>query len=324
MNYKKCIIILLIILLIILMLSNIYLFTKDLNNFENIDTDIGNVLSDYFSGLTLSILKKEDFNSKKYFFDDNNLYCNYFFFKSLPTFIKYEHDDIYNNLTSKDITYDKSYINHLSYIMNDENDNIINGNNYKKYYCWIYMKPLIHKILDDTFKQCGLVKNVDNPIIHFRCADTPFAMGDGYNFQYYSFFKDSLEEINNKLNKNYKTIDIMYSNTHKSSDKQQKSCDIYINSLQIYLKNIGYETNIINNSNIDDFATLFYAPAVISTCSSFSFMSGAFSDGIFISPYFYEDKYKNEPFNKLSYILAHNLVNDYTDTDNVINLLKQK
>ena len=307
----------------LLILSNIYLLKKDLENFENIDADIGNILSDYFINLGLSILEKKDFYSKKHYFDDNRYY-DYFFFKSLPTFIKYEHDDIYNNLTSKDISFNKHYLNHLSYMINDEIDNNINGNNYKKYYFWVYMKPLIHKILDDTFKQCDLVKKVDNPIIHFRCADTPFVRLDDYNFQYYSFFKNSLEEINNKLNKNYKTIDIMYSNKHKSSNNEQKACDIYINSLQDYLKNIGYETNIINNSNIDDFATLFYAPAVISTCSSFSFMSGAFSDGIFISPYFYEDKYKNEPFNKLPYILKHNLVNDYYDTDAVIHLLKQK
>ena len=72
------------------------------------------------------LLEKKDFYSKKHYFEDNRYY-DYFFFKSLPTFIKYEHDDIYNNLTSKDITYDKSYINHLSYMINDEIDNNING-----------------------------------------------------------------------------------------------------------------------------------------------------------------------------------------------------
>jgi hypothetical protein len=51
------------------------------------------------------------------------------------------------------------------------------------------MKPLINKILDETFQKCGLKKDVYNPIIHFRCADTPFIKGNGYHLQYYSFFK---------------------------------------------------------------------------------------------------------------------------------------
>ena len=43
-----------------------------------------------------------------FYTNDNHygfLYNDHFFFKSLPQFIKYEYDDIYNCLTSKGITY---------------------------------------------------------------------------------------------------------------------------------------------------------------------------------------------------------------------------
>ena len=200
----------------------------------------------------------------------------------------------------------------------------INGD--QTYNFWICMKPLIHKILDDTFQKCDLVKNVENPIIHFRCADTPFIKQDGYHFQYYTFFKNSLEKISTKLNKKYDKVDIMSCSFHRSGKEQQDSCGIYAKSIKEYLKTIEYESNIICNSNIDDFASLFYAPAVISTHSSFSFMSGFFGKGMFISTEFHEGKQCENCDDSIlyGYNLLHNQVDDYNNTDTVVDLLKQK
>ena len=302
----------------ILILIFIYLcikFKEDLDNFENIHLDIGNAICSYFFKLGLSILKKEDYTNDNYY---GSLYNDHFFFKSLPQFIKYEYDDIYNCLNSKNITYD-NFGNQYDVAVWE-----INSNN--KYEFWNCMKPLVHKILDDTFKQCDLVKNVDNPIIHFRCADTPFIKQDGYHFQYYTFFKNSLKQISTKLNKKYNKVDIMSCSFHHSGKEQQDSCGIYAKSLQEYLSEIGYQSNIICNSNIDDFASLFYAPAVISTHSSFSFMSGFFGKGMFISTEFQEGKKCEDcnDFTEYGYNLMHNQVDDYNNTDTVINLLKQK
>ena len=259
----------------------------------------------------MSILKKEDFTN-----DNGNAFNDHFFFKSLPQFIKYEYDDIYDCLASKSVTYDN-----ISNQFDVGSWEIQNNNQYD---FWICMKPLIRKILDDTFQKCDLVKNVDNPIIHFRCADTPFNGHLGYNFQYYSFFKDSLKKISTKLNKKYDKVDIMSCSFHNSGKEQQESCSIYSKSIQEYLKTIGYESNIICNSNNDDFATLFYAPAVISTQSSFSFMSGLFGKGIFISTEYLQDKQCDNCNDNILH--GYNLVykDDFNKTDQVIDLLKQK
>jgi hypothetical protein len=52
---------------------------------------------------------------------------------------------------------------------------------------------------------------------------------------------------------------------HHSNQQNKTACKEYTDELQIYLKENGYESEFICNSNIDDFASLFYAPAVIST-----------------------------------------------------------
>ena len=145
------------------------------------------------------------------------------------------------------------------------------------------------------------------------------------DFNIIIFFKEALNQISNKLNKIYDHVDIMSYNTHNSFKENMISCKKYADSLQDYLNEIGYNSNIICNSNIDDFATLFYAPAVISTSSSFSFMSGFFGHGILISTEHEERKKCDlcDDFILYGYNLKHEFVNDYYDTDNVISILKK-
>ena len=52
------------------------------------------------------------------------------------------------------------------------------------------MKDLIHKILDETLIKSNLKKQIDYPVIHFRCADTPFARHSKYHFQKYIMIKE--------------------------------------------------------------------------------------------------------------------------------------
>ena len=291
-------------------------------HYDNQKIDIGNDLCKYFYNLGLAILQKQDFNNKfKYDFK------NHFLFESLPNYIKYEFDDIYNCLNSKGIKYEnfsKEKDFSIWAIINSEQLNF-----------WQCMKPLVHKILDETFIKCGLEKKVNYPVIHFRCADTPFIKLHYYHFQYYSFFTDALEKIFNKINKRYDKLYLMSCSFHKSSNNNKKSCNIYTNSLQDFLKEKNFDTQVICSSPLDDFATLFYAPIVISTGSSFSFMSGFFGNGEFITTSV-ENDFWGIPINHLSitkfendtvlydYNLTHNKVNDYHDTNFVINLLKNK
>jgi hypothetical protein len=289
-------------------------FIKINENFENISLDIGNEVCSYFYHLGLCILQKKDFVREQG--NRNANYSEHVFFKNLPTNIKYDFDNIYDDFVENDVTYDSIYGNW------DLSTWEIKDNNIHSF--WKCMKPLVHKMLDETFQKTGLVKKVDYPIIHFRCADTPFLKKEGYYLQYYSFFKKALENIETKTGRKYKKISIMSCSSHNSDEKEQESCNIYTKSLETYLKENGYESETICNSNIDDFATLFYAPAVISTSSSFSFMSGFFGNGVFVATEFDSGKKCDDchDWTLYGYNLPHENVADYHDTTSVVEILK--
>ena len=305
MNILFIIIILIIIILLIIILS---IKKESFNN--NVSLNVGNELSTYFFNLGKAIINQEDFKYKKY--DD-------VFFKDLPSEIKVDnYKDIYNCFIKNNIT--------LQFFNHNSGDGVWECSNKNKEIYNKCMKPIINKILNETFIKSNLVKNVDSVIIHFRCADVPFNKWYPYHFQKYKYFKDALDEIK-------KTIDItkviiLYNNTHLSNEKNMNACDIYVNELKKYIVNLGYNVNIESYSNIDDFAMMFYAPAVISTHSSFSFMSGFFGMGKFISAgHFYElgtiEKCDNcDDWLYKGYDLLHKDVINYYDTETVIKQLK--
>lgn len=115
---------------------------------------------------------------------------------------------------------------------------------------------------------------------------------------------------------------------HRSDDNNKHACETYTNSLSDYLKSINYEPFIECNKNIEDFATLFYAPAVISIGSSFSFMSGFFGKGKFYSGGHIDENDKKSNCtlcNKwliTDYDVKHSSINDYYDTKKVISILQ--
>ena len=310
-NFK--IIIILVFILFLLNLIYLYIFSRSkIEHFENIKLNIGNEICDYFYHLGKCILQKKDFNI------DANKYKNITFFEHLPTSLPYNYDSIYNELQSYNITY------------NNFSDKI--GNcaacaweilNNDRYYFWKCLKPMAHDIMENAFKKSGLAKEVSNPIIHFRCADTPFIKQDGYNLQKYQFFKDSLEKIQSEKQLDIKSVYLMSCSTHRSNINQQESCKKYSGSLSDYLNSIGYQCETICNSNIDDFAMLFYAPAVISTSSSYSFMGGFFGNGIFLSTENLLGKCDScNDWMLYGYNLPHKDVDDYLDYNSVISLLK--
>jgi hypothetical protein len=96
-----------------------------------------------------------------------------------------------------------------------------------------------------------------------------------------------------------------------------------------YLKKHGYNINIICSSNIDDFILLFYAPAVISSGSSYSFMSGFFGNGKLISEGHFNEENSLESncsicdnWLKKKNSILHKNINSYHETKIVINLLE--
>jgi hypothetical protein len=272
---------------------------------------LGNVLCSYFHKLGISILEKKEF---KY---DENKYKSIPFFEKLPTTLPYSYDNIYNELTAYGITRDN-----VRELVSNGNESWVIKNN-SVYHFWKCLKPLVHFIMDDAFNASDLVKTVLYPVIHFRCADTPFIKHPVYKLQKYIFFKEALEKIKSQGIMDGNTIYLMNCSTHYSSEQQQKACKEYTNSLNEYLTSIGYTCEVICNSNIDDLATLFYAPAVISTSSSYSFMPGFFGKGLFLSTEHDDDKcHLCDSWMLPGYNLQHTEVNDYLDYEKVITQLK--
>jgi hypothetical protein len=297
-------------------------------SFDNIDIDIdiGNNLSTYFHDFGEALLNKEDFILYKQ-------YHSIPFFRHLPKVLKFDtYKDLYekmiNGRNGKD-KLDKTFINKYTCSMC-----LWEVHNTKIEFFWLCMKPYVYKIINDALIKDNLKRKIDYAtVIHFRCADAPINRHMSYHFQRYLFFKEAIDNINrttNVYNENKKIL-IMYNNIHRSNDDNKKACNIYAEELKKYIENLGYNVDIHSDSNITDFATLFYAPSVISTGSSFSFMSSFFGGNKFISAGHYteinlETKCKecdDKDWLIKEYDVNHKDIKDYYDTTQVINLLQQ-
>lgn len=295
-------------------LSNIFIHNFTLEKFTNIKLNIGNYLVLYFYQMGKTFLEGSDF----YYIEKN-----IDFIQHLPSYvplnIKIYQELIDNKFTIKELETEEKEIIMVAMWT------IINKRREK---FWLIMKPLINEILENALQESNLKKKVEYPVIHFRCSDTPFVKNGYYFFQKYKFFTDALTEIKKEKKEDYKKVILLSCNFHKSNDKNSNTCNIYAESLKKYLEKSGYETIIECKTNIEDFATIFYAPAIISTCSSFSFIAGFFSNGIFISEGHYNCNDDNSKkcidcgdWLKYGYSIPHKDIIDYYDTETVIKIL---
>jgi len=275
-------------------------------------TDIGNCLSSYYYALILSILEKKDFIFHSKF--------NYNFLKHLPQYIKFD-NNIYDSFIKNNITIDNVYndlpvYDDLAFWCINKNSLIIVSE---------IMKPLMNKIIHEALQKESLFKIIDTTIIHFRCADTPFVKHPMYHFQKYNFFTDMLNR-NILPNKN---IILLSFTKHKSNEDSQLACEKYSLSLKKYLEQHNYNVTIKSETDGEDFATMFYAPLVISTISSFCFFAGFFGNGKYYQPTCWtQDNTEicdncNENIVLKGYNLLHYEVDDYLNTEKVINLLNK-
>lgn len=292
----------------------IYFFYKKSNkcksceNYENISVDIGNNLSHYYYRYFISILKKEDFEyiNESLFSNNKESKNKNNFMDSFPKKIEYN-PRIYELLKDNNIEYEK-YKDAMSvaFWMTESKE---------KEKIHSIMKPYMNKIFDETYIKLKLNKSDNYPIIHFRCADTPFIKHEFYYFQKYEYFKKILSQHS------YNNIIILSCTEHLSNEKNKETCQGYVNLLKKELKH--FNPVIKCGTNVDDFVSMFYAPLVISTQSSFSFMSGYFGNGIYIEPNTMiankecadcESEYKG-------YNVPHSDVEDYHNIEKVYSLL---
>ena len=317
-------------LFIVLILTVIFIWYiqtwfKDYESMDNLQSqpstsvNIGNFLAEYFYLMGLDFLDKKDFQTEK--INDD------IFIRKIPSHVKFR-DDIYTSMTNSGLS---------KQIVLDSFAKFDNGQPTSSWVIidkihetfWNCMRPIIHSTISNAFAEENINPISNIPVIHFRCSDVPFERNPNYGFQKYKFFIDALNTIHKKANKKYGDVHISYCNTHLKNDNG--TCDIYVDSLKQYLEKNGYRVNINCQSNIMDFATMFFSPAVISTSSSFSFMSGFFSNGIFISEGHTFTLGKETDQRSCGedckswlfsgYTLKHSYVKDYYDTATVIKLL---
>lgn len=312
MKHKhKIIIITCVILIAVSIYYNWYnSYNNVLENFENIPENIGNVLVGYFHGYSVSICNQTNFT--------HNIESSSDIIKYLPTNITFD-PELYSKFNNSNITLEKLTQTEVVALWHCDKDWIID--------LWTILKPKIHSILSDALSKSGL-SSIHNkyPIIHLRCADVPFSKHRQYFLQRYDFFKDALSRVDFSNNPD-KTVVITSCSTHLSWEREQESCSKYVKNLMDYLDSEGYNCITQCKTNVEDFVDIFYAPFVISTGGSFSFISGFFGDGEFVSTEHKEENKStcnNSNCNRVfikGYNISHSVVDSYYDVDSVYKLL---
>ena len=193
---------------------------------------------------------------------------------------------------------------------------------------WRIIKPIAHEILDGVFKKMGKTPESNIPIIHFRCSDIPFIRSKHYKLSKHSFYSDCINELVSSGGVNCEKIQIMYSNVHKSDNKNATSCDSYVEHIKPHIQknnaNVVKEIVVTSSTEVQDFVNLFYAPAVISIGSSFSFISGYLGKGVFLSSGHIdgeENKCTVCKWLKRGYSVPHESIPDYYNTDETVKIL---
>lgn len=308
--------VLLLILLILWIHFTYRNYRKNQESFTNFASiGFGNVLCFYFTQIGISFYEGKNFELDKEFVE---LYDKNEFTKHLPRYLELD-IDIQNKLLSiKPDDFEKNL--KMDIIGNWS----ISTNTLHSF--WSSMKPLVQKIYIGIFKKINLEKNIIYPVIHYRCSDVPFIKSPHYKLQKYNFYKDAIQILKNKGIAN-KKVYILYNNKYGSNNENQVSCDNYMKNFQYFLQSITVDSEIRVGTEIEDFSVLFYAPAVISTGSSFSFMSGFFGNGIFISSG--HSSTNNDKSNCTNcdwlidnYSVEHTEIDTYNDVETVEKILR--
>jgi len=294
-------IILLLFFILIIYYIILYINYYQNDNFINLKTQIGNYTCWYFTKMGISFYYNEDFyndNKDEITVNDNKL----------PDFIPVNniiHEELQIIPQEKIVKFKDRIREHqwCTWYIDDNDLNLF----------WLILKPTINTILNKFFINAKLNFDIKHPIIHFRCSDVPFVRSDHYKISKLEFYYKNII----KLAPDTKEIYICYDNNHNSNDENKIICNFIYTLIEKYF----YERNIkiinISKSSIEDFANIFYAPIVISSGGSFSFMSGFFGNGKFISAS-HDYKNCNECYwIDSSYEINHVEINSYYNLEEI-------
>uniref|UniRef100_A0A6C0DRI6 Uncharacterized protein n=1 Tax=viral metagenome TaxID=1070528 RepID=A0A6C0DRI6_9ZZZZ len=286
---------------------------------------IGNKIIDYFFKMGLAFAKGENFVYELPCYLDNK--DNIFLLKNLPNNLDINDDVRY---CFKYIHLDRVFGENYGFVRDWDYANLWELTNNDRLQFWTFIRPIANRLLNLILPSYQIENKLENfPIIHFRCSDVPFIRHGFYHFQRYQYFIDSLNELSKK-GVDVSKVYLMHSLTHESSPENMAAATIYILSLAKFLESHNYIVELVSQNVESDFIAMFYAPAVISTCSSFSFVAGFFGNGLFITEGHYnedEDGLISQsvcyaPFIKKGYSVNHKRIVDYYDTESVIKILQ--
>jgi len=141
------------------------------------------------------------------------------------------------------------------------------------------------RILKKALEDAVFKTNVNHPVIHYRLGDVPFCRNSVHHLNRYSFFLWALEK-----NTEDNTVIIVTSNKHRSKPKMKQASLSYLQDFIHFLKENGYHPIIQSKSIVEDFATMVFAPVLISGGSTYSFMAGMANNQTFVSSLIGQEK----------------------------------
>ena len=186
---------------------------------------------------------------------------------------------------------------------------------------WTAMREFVHASLGNALERAQLAKRITCPVVHFRCSDVPFSRHPGYHLPKKSFYEWCLRDLGDVTE-----VIILADHTHnvRNPEPVASASTQYANFIKDVFAARGVRARIASESAEQDFATLFYAPAVIGTGSSFSFMAG-YTSGRYYSSQCVESegevRHAALPWIYDKLPLLHMEVKDYFDPATVIGQL---
>ncbi len=187
---------------------------------------------------------------------------------------------------------------------------------------WQTMRPIIKAF----YKQNLPIQQVNVPVVHFRCADAPFIRHPCYHLTKASTVDWMAEKI---IERGYDEVILLSCNKHQS--KLINNCGAFADFYTQVFSEHGIKVTRKCGKVLQDFATMYYAPILISlNSSSYSFMAGIAKDphnyitsnmGV-ESGGIYKKQVQADWLFASEQPLMHCEVNDYSNTTEVTTKLK--
>lgn len=197
-----------------------------------------------------------------------------------------------------------------------------NGAN-KPHYLEFWQK--VRPIMQNFYAQHLPPVATTNPVVHFRCSDSPM----NRNIQYHLTKTATVAWMAEQIKKRgYSNITFLSCNTHHKLDNN--SCARYADYYIKLFNQHGIQTNVACDSVLYDFSLMYNSPLLVSlNTSSFSFMAGIAKNpsdyiscnmGIEIKGKYHKQKIADWTLDNSEPLLHQNVL-DYSKTEDVIKQL---